>query len=210
MEDALDTFNPRSAIPAVLLVAVAWIIHFYAWYFKLNNITYGVYPGKWIGLVGILSGPFIHHDWKHLVNNSVPLLIGGWALRQFYKDISFKVFIYLYLVSGFWLWVIGRPSYHIGASGIVYGVVFFLLFSGLIRREKRVAGISLLMIFLYGSMIWGIFPMEETVSFEAHLCGALLGTILAMYYRNTGIQPKEYLWDEDENNNDHYMEENVS
>lgn len=126
------------------------------------------------------------------------MLILGWALFYFYRPVAIKTLFWIYIMSGFWLWISGRPSFHIGASGIIYGLTAFLFFSGFFRREKKVSALSLLVIFLYGSMWWGIFPVKEGVSWEGHLWGALAGLILAIIFRKQGPQKPKYQWEIDE------------
>jgi membrane associated rhomboid family serine protease len=122
----------------------------------------------------------------------------GVGLFYFYRPIAPKVFILIYLVSGFWLWFGGRPGYHIGASGIIYGLAAFLFLSGVLRKYTRLMALSLLVVFLYGSLIWGIFPLDMRTSWEGHLYGAIAGLIIAVYYKNRGPQRKKYEWEIEE------------
>jgi membrane associated rhomboid family serine protease len=154
--------------------------------FHLDFSDYGLNPLNVKGLRGIIFGPLIHGSWGHLINNSIPLFVLIVALFYFYPQISYKVFFLVYLVHGFWLWFFGRQSYHIGASGIIYGLGSFLFVSGIIRKNTHLMAISLLVVFLYGSMVWGIFPLIESVSWESHLTGMVAGIIFAFYYRRFG------------------------
>jgi hypothetical protein len=113
----------------------------------------------------------------------------------FYRDVYVRVFFLIWLLHGIWLWVGGRPAYHIGASGIIYGLASFVFFGGVFRREKGMMALSLLVVFLYGSMIWGLFPLFEGMSWEAHLFGAISGALLSWYYRKSGIQRHVYDWE---------------
>jgi membrane associated rhomboid family serine protease len=169
------------------------------WLIKLSenisgtNLTFlGVYPHKLHGSIGILTAPLIHSNLKHLVNNSVPLLILSVGTFYFYRPLGYKVFFLTWLMTGLWVWCGGREAYHIGASGIVYGLAFFLFFSGTFRKIPELAALSLVVVFLYGSMIWGIFPFVPDISWESHLSGGLAGLILAILFRNEGPQPKKY------------------
>ncbi len=126
------------------------------------------------------------------------MLILGWALFKFYPTLAVKTLIWIYLMGGIWLWISGRPSYHIGASGVVYGLASFLFFSGWVRREKRVAALSLLVAFLYGGMWWGVLPADPSKSWEGHFWGALAGVVLAFLYRKKGPQKAIYQWEIDE------------
>jgi membrane associated rhomboid family serine protease len=145
--------------------------------------------------------PYVHGDVNHLLANSGPFLILGTALFYFYRDISMRVLIGIWLLSGIWVWFGGRDSWHIGASGVIYGLSSFLFFSGVIRKNTQLAALALIVAFLYGSMIWGIFPdffPKENISWEGHLGGFIAGIILAVYYRKAGPQPKKYSWDLEE------------
>lgn len=168
-------------------VILLWIIKFCELYFELNLSSFGIYPLHAKGLPGIITSPLIHADWKHLTNNSIPLLFMGWGIFYFYKEIAWKVYLLVYLSSQIWMWFFFvRPAWHIGASGLVYGFGAFLFVSGIIRRNKSLMAISLLVAFLYGSMVWGILPIEEHISWEGHLMGLFSGIIIAFYYKNYG------------------------
>jgi len=184
-----------TAIPLLILLVI-WSVHFLNLRFlNLHFLTYGIFPREIEGLKGILFSPFIHStkDFSHIFNNSVPLVVLTWLLRVSYRKLFFKVLIFIWLVSGAWVWIAARGgSYHIGASGIIYGLAFFLFFSGVFRKNMQLMGVSLIVSFLYGSMIWGIFPSEESISFEAHLFGALAGLVLAFYYKKEYAEPEKY------------------
>lgn len=181
---------------------VMWGLKLIEIQFDLQNTIrqYGVLPRDISGIKGILFSPFIHKDILHLSNNSLPILILGWFLFYSYKNIAKEIFLWLFFVSGFWLWVFGRPSLHIGASGVVYALASFLFTSGLIRKTPRLAAISLIVIFLYGSMIWGIFPTQPSISWEGHLSGMLSGILIAVFFKNHGPKRKKYQWEIDEEN----------
>lgn len=164
----------------------------------LDFSEYGILPRHVEGLVGILTMPFIHQDFNHLFSNSIPLIILGASLIYFYREASLKVFLLVYLLDGIWLWMGGRESYHIGASGIVYGLASFLFFSGIFRRYIRLMAISMLVVFLYGGMVWGLFPIFIGVSWEAHLFGALAGLLCAWVYRHEGPQRPVYEWENED------------
>lgn len=168
---------------------------------------FGIFPRTAKGLPGIFLTPFIHGSVKHLASNAVPLLILGASLIYFYRTLAFKVSLLVYLLSGAGLWLTGRPVYHIGASGVVYGLAFFLFFSGLFRRDTGLVAISLLVVFLYGGIVWGLFPLFKGMSFESHVAGAVSGTIIAFIYRKQGPQRKVYDWElEEENEEDEKSE----
>ena len=188
----------RVFIIPILFVSIICLVKLIELQFNLSFINYGVYPQKINGLKGILFSPFIHKDLAHLLNNSYPILILGALLFSVYKKIASEIFIWLFFISGFWLWIIGRPVFHIGASGVIYALASFLCISGIIRKNPRLAAISMIIIFLYGSMIWGIFPTKESISWEGHLAGFLAGILVAVFYRNEGPKRKKYQWEIDE------------
>ena len=186
------------AIVPLLIVLIMWIVFLVEFESGLSFSKYGLKPRTLSGLLGIFTIPFLHGSWSHLVNNSVPMLILGWALFKFYPTLAVKTLLWIYLMGGMWLWISGRSSYHIGASGVVYGLATFLFFSGVWRREKSVAALSLLVAFMYGSMWWGVLPVDPTISWEGHLWGGLAGIVLAFIYRKKGPQKKVYKWEEEE------------
>ena len=188
-----------------IIILVKWIE------IKTNSDWHylGVYPQKIQGLKGILLSPFIHGSIKHLFNNLLPLFFLLSAMIHFYDRLAYKLYILIHIFSGLILWFIGREVMHIGASGIVYGLASFMFFSGIIRRNSQLLAFSLLITFLYGSMVWGVFPetVKRGVSWEAHLGGAITGFILSFIFMKQGPQKKIYNWDEDEEYIYHIIEE---
>jgi membrane associated rhomboid family serine protease len=182
------------AIPGIF-VFFMWVIKIVEVLFGLDLTRFGIYPLSVNGLPGILLSPFIHADFSHLFNNSLPFFFLGTALFYFYSEVAIKVFIWTYLFTGLLVWLAGREAWHIGASGLVYGLASFLFFSGIIRRHFRLIALSLLIVFLYGSMVWGLFPgVYKNVSWESHMLGFFSGITLAVLYRNEGPQKPVYEW----------------
>lgn len=140
--------------------------------------------------------PFVHGSMEHLYHNSIPLFVLSMALFYFYRSISWKVVGYGILLSGLLTWVIARPSYHIGASGLIYVLMSFILFKGIFARHFRLIALSLLVVFLYGSMIWYVFPIKEQVSWEGHLSGLITGLVFALAFRKSIAKPKKYAWEQ--------------
>ena len=182
----------------LLFLLMMWLVKIIEMNFQINFVRYGVFPKTIDGLKGVLFSPFIHKDFTHLINNSYPIIILGGMLFAIYHKIATQLFIWLYFISGFLLWVIGRPSFHIGASGLIYALASFLLVSGIIRKNPRLTAVSMLVIFLYGSMIWGLLPTREPISWEGHLAGFIAGILVAIFYRNEGPKTKKYQWEIDE------------
>lgn len=170
--------------------------------------SWGVYPKNVRGLKGILAAPMIHGDLSHLLHNSLPFVALSLAIIYFYGAISNSVFLVSYLTTGILVWIFGRESFHIGASGLVYALASFVFFSGLIRQHAQLIAISLLVVFLYGGMVWGLFPIEPRISWESHLSGAVVGLFLAVWFRNIGPQRKRYSWEDEEEENLQLAEQN--
>ena len=180
--------------PLIFLILI-WAVRLIEYFYQLDFGSFGILPLKAEGLKGILFSPLIHADFKHIGANSGPLFLLLWGIFYFYKEVSYKVFFLSYLLTGVWVWLFARESYHIGASGLVYAFGAFLFFSGLIRRNTQMMALSMLIIFLYGGMIWGIFPLKDQVSWESHLMGGIAGLVLAFFYKGVGPQRKQYTWD---------------
>ena len=195
-----SNFNYKSSvfiIPA-LAVLVIWGVYFIELHFGFNFNSYGIYPKKISGIKGIIFTPFIHGSAKHIAHNSVPLFVLLVALFYFYQKIAYKVLLLGILFSGLLTWIIGRPSYHIGASGVVYLLVSFVFFSGVFRKYYRLIALSLTVVFLYGSMVWYIFPTEEGISWEGHLSGFIVGFVFAFLFRKIGPQPEKFVFSKNE------------
>ena len=182
----------------LLFIFVMWGVKFFEVYFEISFVEYGVLPRDISGIKGVLLSPFIHKDFKHLINNTFPIIVLGSLLSYFYKKNYKSIFPMLYIVCGILLWGIGRTSFHIGASGIIYALASFIFFSGLISKNKNLAALSLIVIFVYGSLFWGLFPIQLEMSWEGHLSGFLSGLIFAWSYRDELPVRKKYQWEIDE------------
>jgi len=189
----------HSLIYPTIFVLVMWLIKAIELLFDVRLSNFGIMPLKLEGLTGIISAPFIHGDLAHLSANTVPIWVLGVLLFYIYPKIGWKIFLLIWAVTGLWVWVMAREAWHIGASGIVYGLASFLFFSGIFRRDGRLLAVTFLVAFLYGSMIWGVFPdlfPEKNISWESHLMGLIAGLVLAIFYRNEGGPlKKKYSWD---------------
>lgn len=189
-----------SALFPLVFVITMWLVKMGETILHQEFTEWGIFPQTALGLRGILFSPFLHGSWAHLVSNTLPFLLLGFGLFNFYKSKAWIVLGFIYIFSGFLTWIMGRESYHIGASSIIYGLEFFILISAIIRREQRLMAFSMLIIFLYGSIVWGFFPQffpNENISWEGHLSGAISGAIMAYYYRKDGPHKKEFFNDED-------------
>jgi membrane associated rhomboid family serine protease len=199
--------------PALLLLFIMWVVKVVELIFGISLSWLGTHPLHLDGLQGILLMPFVHGDLNHLMANTGSFLVLCTALFYFYRDISLKVLVGIWLLSGIWVWFGGRESWHIGASGVIYGLAAFLFVSGAIRKNTQLAALAMVVAFLYGSIIWGIFPdffPKENISWEGHLGGLVSGIIMAFYFRQSGPQRKRYSWEfeeedeEREDNDDDY------
>jgi len=183
-------------------IILLWLVRLFEEYTHIDLSVYGVYPGETYGLKGIIFAPLIHADFSHLISNSITLFVLMLFLFYAYTNSSYKVFLISYFATNALVWFFGRPSYHIGASGLVYGILAFLFFVGLFRRDPKSIGLSLLVTFLYGGLVWGIFPSDPKISFESHFAGAIIGIICAVLFRNTDPLPEKYDWDIEEDDED--------
>jgi membrane associated rhomboid family serine protease len=174
-----------------------WLVKVMEELFGMELFQWGILPRHIRGLWGILFSPFIHSDFNHLISNTIPFLVLTFALLYFYRRLSYSIFFLIYFLSGICVWLGGRESWHIGASGIVYGLAAFHFVSGIIRNDLRLLIISAVVVFLYGSMVWGIFPLKPQVSWESHLWGAASGVFLAWYFRRFSIKRKKFEWEEE-------------
>lgn len=189
-------------------IVVFWIVEIIEQTTGISFVKLGVYPHHLKGLPGIIFSPFIHSDFDHLFSNSIPFFILLFALIYFYRRISYRIFFQLYILAGLCVWLAGREAWHIGASGVVYALASFHFVSGVIRNDVRLLTLSVVVVFLYGGLIWGLFPINPEVSWEGHLWGAISGVVLAFYYRKYKIRRDKFEWEEEEDEKDEDDEEN--
>lgn len=164
-----------SATIVLLLFAVFYLNQFVGG--RLNS--FGVIPRTLRGLLGIFFSPLLHYNQAHLTTNAVSLFLLLAILFSHREYRGESVFIWIWLASGLGTWLIGRPSVHIGASGVIYGVVTYLIASAWWLRSWRSALFALLILFLYGGIFYGMLPHAGFVSWEAHLSGAVAGVLVA-------------------------------
>lgn len=174
----------RSIIVPSRMIFFMWLIFFIEYRFSISLSMFGILPRSWLGLLGVFVGPLIHGDLVHLVSNTFPMLFLGTALYYFYGNIATRVYLGCYFGAGLLVWVFGRSTFHIGASGLIYGMAFFLFLSGVFRRDFKSLIISVVVVVVYGGLVWGILPSMPGISWESHAAGALIGGALAYYYRN--------------------------
>ncbi|MFD2589073.1 rhomboid family intramembrane serine protease [Croceitalea marina] len=198
-ENHLKFSNSVVFMPLFVILSI-WTVFWVEIKFNINLNEFGIEPRSIKGLRGVLFSPFIHGSVEHLYNNTIPLATLTAAIFYFYNKDAGKVLFFGVLFSGLLTWFIGRPSYHIGASGVIYVLVSFIFFKGIFARHYRLIALSLAMVFLYGSMIWYIFPIKEGISWEGHLSGFLVGLILALVFKTKLEIDKRYSWERDDYN----------
>jgi membrane associated rhomboid family serine protease len=188
----------HSLIIPGLFVFVFWIIEIFEQTTGVSFVKLGVFPHHVKGLPGILFSPFIHSGFKHLLSNSIPFFILFAALIYFYRRISYRIFFQMYILAGLCVWLAGRESWHIGASGVVYALAAFHFVSGIIRNDVRLLTLSVVVVFLYGGLIWGMLPINPEISWEGHLWGATSGVLMAILYRKYIIRRDKFDWEDEE------------
>ena len=203
-------FTPSSWIIPIFLLALIWMVYCLDFAFHLHLNTHGILPRTFSGLQGIIFSPFLHGDFNHIANNSWPLFILIMALLYFYREVSLKVLFYGVLLSGFITWIIARNSYHIGASGLIYVLVSFIFFKGMMTKYYRLMALSLVVVLLYGGMVWYVFPeIDTTISWEGHLAGLITGFVFAIKLKTPDyVQDLKYDWQQPDFNpeNDKFMQ----
>ena len=187
----------------LIFLSLLWLIFLIKQSTTFNFAVLGVLPREISGLHGIITSVFIHENLDHIASNTLPLLVLGSMLFFFYEKIAKQAFFWIWIISGIWLWIGGRnhpdhPTYHLGASTLIYGLATFLFFSGVFRKHLRLMVVSALVVFLYGSIMWGIFPLKEEISWEGHLFGAIAGLLVAFNFRKEGPQRTVYHWEKEE------------
>ena len=182
-----------------LLLLLMWTIHLLQHVYPGHLYNWGVLPKSWIGLRGVLFSPLLHgaDSFGHILNNSLPIAVLLGATIYFYRDVAGKVFFFSWISSGLLVWLFAQNtgSFHIGMSGIIYALAGFLFVSGTLRKHSSLQAISLFVTFVYGSMVWGIFPLEDRVSWEGHLTGLMTGIALAFIFRKAGVQAPKYQYE---------------
>ena len=189
-----------AAIIPLFLLFILYILKFLETGMDWDFTKLGVYPMEKRGVFGIFAHPLVHSSFKHLFANTIPFFFLSWCLFYFYRDIAPYIFFTIWIGCGVFTFLIVKPGWHIGASGIIYGLAFFLFFSGLLRKHVPLIAISLLITFLYGGLVWNMFPQfaKETTSWEGHLSGAITGTLCSIAFMKYGPQRPEPFADEED------------
>jgi membrane associated rhomboid family serine protease len=166
---------------------IFWSYYFHGILNWFDVQDWALVPGRWERIYGVFTMVFVHGSLKHFVMNSIPLFVLLAFLFHFYFRISMKVILTIIFLGGAGVFVFAEQgSYHIGASGLVFGLITFLISSGFIRQNKELLIVSFIVILFYGGTLWGILPLQKGVSWEGHLFGALAGLVAALYWRKSG------------------------
>ncbi|MFZ9038675.1 MAG: rhomboid family intramembrane serine protease [Gammaproteobacteria bacterium] len=202
MEQKTDSGNDARRLRQAFIIMLSftlllWTVKLVEYFGGLDLSWLGIYPRLLDGLAGVLSAPLVHGSFAHLFANTAPLIVIGTLLLYGYPRASRILLPAVYLLGGFAVWLFAREAYHIGASGLVFGMLFFLLTVGILRWDRRAIALSLMVFFLYGGMIWGVLPESREISFESHLSGAVIGILLAFLLRKRDPEPprKQYSWE---------------
>ena len=194
-------------LPAIFL-GIIWL----AFLLNFPPTNWGILPMNLEGLKGILFSPIIHGDLQHIISNSAPFFMLFAMMLLFYPKAAKSAFVLIYILSGLLVWIFGRESYHIGASGVVYGMVSFLFWSGVFRRSIPSIVISLIVTFLYSGLWYGVLPNQPGVSWEGHLMGGIVGVFVAYLFKNSNsdlqVPKKKYSWEENPEPKKKFFDEN--
>ena len=192
--------SPEVLIYPMLFGLLIWVVYWVEIEYGYDFSDFGVYPRTLKGLRGVLLSPFIHSTLKHLYNNTIPLMLLTAALFYFYAEVKWKVLIYGMLISGVITWLFARSAYHIGASGIIYMLSSFIFFRGIFTRYFRLIAVSMIIVFLYGSLVWYLFPIDKSISWEGHLSGFVVGLVFAFFFKEKRNRKEFYPWEKEDYN----------
>ncbi len=165
-----------------------WILGFVAfiWVVELINFSmghrfsdWGILPRTLKGLKGIPLSPFLHASLIHIMMNTIPLAVLGGFVMLNGRRTFFEISIIIILVSGIALWLFGRSSHHVGASGLIFGYFGYLVLRAWYDRSLKSVVVAFATVFLYGGIIWGLLPIFSRISWEGHLFGLLAGFLAA-------------------------------
>ncbi len=193
-------FSNSVIVAPLIAVLSIWTVYWIELRFHMNLNDYGVSPRTLEGLRGVLFSPFIHGSLEHLYNNTIPLAVLMASLFYFYRKVAIKTLVLGIFFAGLITWLIGRPSYHIGASGVIYFLASFIFFKGIFTKYYRLVALSLMVVFIYGSLLWYIFPIKDGISWEGHLGGFIMGLVLAFFLKSPVPTANKFAWEQEDYN----------
>ncbi len=194
----------RAAKWPLYILLVMWALEIMKHLTGFQLTDYGILPRYIIGLKGIITAPLIHGSYGHLLNNSIPFFVGATLIFYFYQRVAFAVITLIWILTGILVWIFAKPAYHIGASGVVYGMISFIFWAGVFNRDRQSIVLSLIILFLYSGMFYGVLPNQPGVSWESHLLGGLVGILAAYLFRIP--KEEEDPWDDDESPQPYFQE----
>ncbi len=210
MDDSVKLFYEALRF-SLMLVSVLWIVHIYNHFTGMQLGYWGIFPRESDGLIGIVTSPLIHGSWEHLISNSAPYFVTTLIIYFFYKRVAWASFFFIYLVTGIAVWLFGRSVYHIGASGVVYGLISFIFWSGIFRRNIKSIVLALVVTILYSGYLGGIVPFKEGISWESHLLGGIVGILVAFLFKGIIEMDEEHHdpWADDSEEKEYYFSRDV-
>ncbi len=167
-----------------------WIVFLFEIKYGFNFNDYSIYPRRIESLSGVLASPFLHSDVSHITNNTLSFFVLMTLVRFFYRKNYLKIFLLAILLSGLLTWIIARPAYHLGMSGVIYVLASFIISKSFFSKQYNLIALAFVVIFIYGSMIWYVFPVDTNISWEGHLSGLISGVILSFFFKNEAVKPK--------------------
>jgi membrane associated rhomboid family serine protease len=189
---------PKALRLSLIFVAIIWLVFLLGFFIPFFDVSrYGIHPRNVNGLYGIFSTVFLHGSFSHIISNTLPLILALTALYGNYPKTANKVLFLSIVITGLLVWAFARTANHIGASGLLYCLLTYIFVSGFSKKDIQSIGISLVIAFLYGSLIFGIIPDEEYISWESHLFGFINGVFLAWLFRHKD-KPVYKIWDDED------------
>ena len=184
---------------ALAFVGLLWAIALLNFALDVDVTPFGVAPRTVAGLAGIVFAPLMHAGFDHLIANTLPVVVMVTTMLHLYPQSSRVVLPAVWVGPGVAVWLFASGGVHVGASGIVFGLVAFVLVAGLIRRDRRAIAAAMAVAFLYGASLWGVLPIRHRDSWETHLAAAILGGALALVLRHRdAVPPLRYDWEGDD------------
>jgi len=204
-----DKFRQSIILP-LWLIGILWVVQIYQSFIGVDLGIYGVFPRKIFGLRGIFLSPLIHSGWPHLLSNTPPLFVLSAMILFFYRRVALASFFSIWVLTGMAVWIFARDNaFHIGASGVIYGLVAFVFWNGIFRRNLKSIILALVVVFYYGGMFVGIVPGQETnISWESHLMGGVVGILVSFWFKNQIEQDEKkpvYSWEREDAEPEQYF-----